>query len=859
MKGSLSYLFLFTILFSYGQENGLTYYLPAIQYDSKITTPRDFLGFEVGTQHVSHDQLYQYMKLISGQSNRIKLIEYAKSVEHRPLIAMVFTSKNNQDKLEVLKSVHYNWATGQGTGTDPEKVPLVFYQGYSIHGNEASGSNASLLTAYYLAAAQGSDIDKLLDQTIILLDPSFNPDGLQRFSTWVNSNKSQIAVTDPRTREFNETWPGGRTNHYWFDLNRDWMPQQLPESKGRVKLFQEWKPNVLTDHHEQGSNSSFFFMPGEPNRVNPNTPKINQELTKEIAKFHAAELNKIGSLYYTREGYDDYYYGKGSTYPDAQGCVGILFEQASSRGHEQETDNGLLTFPFAIRNHVTTSLSSYKAVVELRSKLLNYQRDFYKNSAHDAATDPVKGYVLQSPGDISKMNKFIDILLANRIKSYQLNANLGGFNKEASIVVPCNQSQYRLIKGMMEKRTKFEDSLFYDISAWTYPLAFNLEYQELSESDNINKLTGKEVTGEIKANLNAFTKSEYAYILDGKGYFLHKGLHTILSNGLRARLIHNEMELPAPTNSQKFARGSILIPVQNQSKNSEEIFHLLKTVSDECQLNIFNVNTGFAESGVDLGTPGSSPLRLPKACILVGQGVDMNDAGEVWHLLDTRMNMPLALVDMLQLSNFNFDDYTTLILVDGVYTALTSAQIAKIKSFVSEGGTILASGRAINWLNANGMAEVIIKPTPSSGETITSMRSYANASADAGTDALAGAIFEARFDKTHPLTYGLWGHTIPLFKSTRVFLDNPKNAYAAPFRYTENPLLSGYVSKSNLDQIKNSAATVINALGNGKIISVPDNLNFRAFWYGTNKVFLNALFYGPILNANTLQRITPKE
>lgn len=859
MKGFIAFLFLFTILNSYGQENRLTYYLPDLQYDSRITTPKDFLGFEVGSQHVSHDQLYQYMKLISGQSNRIKLIQYARSFEHRPLIVMVFTSKNNQEKLEVLKSEHYNWATGQGSGRDPEKVPLVFYQGYSIHGNEASGSNASLLTAYYLAAAQGPDIDKLLDQTIILLDPSFNPDGLQRFSTWVNSNKSQIAVTDPRTREFNETWPGGRTNHYWFDLNRDWMPQQLPESKGRVKLFQEWKPNVLTDHHEQGSNSSFFFMPGEPNRVNPNTPKINQELTKEIAKYHAVELNKIGSLYYTREGYDDYYYGKGSTYPDAQGCVGILFEQASSRGHAQETDNGLLTFSFAIRNHVTTSLSTYKAVVELRSKLLNYQRDFYKNSVNDAATDPVKGYVLQSPGDISKMNKFIDILLANRIKPYQLNANLGGFNKELSIVVPCNQSQYRLIKGMMEKRTKFEDSLFYDISAWTYPLAFNLEYQELSESDNINKLTGKEVTGEIKANLNAFTKSEYAYILDGKGYFLHKGLHTILSNGLRARLIHNEMELPAPTISQKFSRGSIMIPVQNQSKNSEEIFHLLKTVSDECQLNIFNVNTGIAESGVDLGTPGSSLLKLPKACILVGQGVDMNDAGEVWHLLDTRMNMPLALVDMLQLSNFNFDDYTTLILVDGVYTALTSAQISKIKSFVSEGGTILASGRAINWLNANGLAEVIIKPTPSSGETISSMRSYANASADAGTDALAGAIFEAKFDKTHPLAYGLWGNTIPLFKSTRVFLDNPKNAYAAPFRYTENPLLSGYVSKSNLDQIKNSAATVINALGNGRIISVPDNLNFRAFWYGTNKVFLNALFYGPILNANTLQRITPKE
>lgn len=857
MKRYLTLLLLSCVVYSYSQDVNLNYYLPHLQYDTRIITPKDFLGFEIGTQHVSHDQLYQYMKLIAGQSNRVKLIEYGRSFEHRPLIVLLFTSKNNQDKLESLKSLHYQWAMGSGNLNDADKVPLVFYQGYSIHGNEASGSNASLATAFYLAAAPDTEVEKLLENTIILLDPSFNPDGLQRFSTWVNSNKSQTSVTDPRTREFNETWPGGRTNHYWFDLNRDWMPQQLPESKGRVKLFQEWKPNVLTDHHEQGSNSSFFFMPGEPNRVNPNTPKINQELTKEIAKFHATELNKIGSLYYTREGYDDYYYGKGSTYPDAQGCVGILFEQASSRGHSQQTDNGLLTFPFAIRNHVTTSLSTYKAVVELRTKLLNYQRSFYKSSKEDADKDPVKGYLLQSPGDVAKMNKFIDILLANNIKAYQLNENRSGYLKEESIVVPCSQPQYHLIKGMMEKRTKFEDSLFYDISAWTYPLAFNLQYQELSDADNINKMLGKEITGEISPSLNVFSKSEYAYLLDGKGYYLHKGLHIILSKGLRARLIHNDLELPAPVQLQKFGRGSILIPVQNQNMGSDDLFNLLKTISDDCKINIFNLNTGFAHSGVDLGTPGSSALILPKACLLVGQGIDMNDAGEVWHLLDTRMNMPLALVDVLHLANFDFNEYTTLILVDGVYAGISPAHIAKIKTFLSNGGTIIASGRSISWLNSNGMAEVTIKPTVGSGDAITNMRAYANISPDAGTDALSGAIFESKFDKTHPLTYGLWGNTIPLFKSTRVFLDHPKNGYAAPLRYTENPLMSGYVSKVNLDQIKNSAAVVINALGNGKIISIPDNLNFRAFWYGTNRLFLNALFYGPLLNINSLQRINP--
>lgn len=848
-----TFLWILGIFNSKAQNVDLSYYLPITSYDPKITKPADFLGYEVGEQHVSHDQLYFYMKLLCTQSNRLKLVEYARSYENRPLIVLLITSKSNHENLDKLKTAHIEWASGNGKSID--NVPLVFYQGYSIHGNEASGSNAALTTAYYLAAAQDAFVDQLLDKTIILFDPSFNPDGMQRFSTWVNSNKSKMMVTDPGTREYNETWPGGRTNHYWFDLNRDWMPQQLPESKGRVKLFQEWKPNVLTDHHEQGSNSSFFFMPGEPTRVNPNTPKINQELTMDIARYHAEELNKIGSMYYTREGYDDYYYGKGSTYPDAQGCVGILFEQASSRGHAQSTDNGILTFPFAIRNHVKASLSSYKAVVELRSKLLNYQHDFYKSALDQAAKDPVKGYLLSAPNDIPRLNAFIDILLANKIKLYALQESKAGYAREESIVVPCSQSQYALLKGMMERRTKFEDSLFYDISAWTYPLAFNLQYQELGEADNINKWMGKEITTLLPLHAKEFVKSNYAYIIDGRNYNVYTALHILLSKGLRARIIQDEFEL----GNAAFKRGSILVPVQNQSLQADEIFTLLQSFAREYGLTIIPSNTGMATNGVDLGTPSSANLKLPKVAMLVGQGIDMNDAGEVWHLLDTRVQMPLALLDVLQFSNFNLDEYNTLVLVDGVYNALNAAHINKLKTWINAGGLVIAQGRAISWLNANGMADVTIKPTPGTFDNQTGMRVYANVQADAGTDVLAGAIFETKFDKTHPLAFGLLGNTIPFFRSNRVFMDIPKNGYASPFRYSDTPLMSGYVTKVNLDQLKGSAAIVVNVTGSGKVICIPDNLNFRAFWYGTNKVFMNAVFFGHFINANAAQRVVPKE
>ena len=257
-----------------------------------------------------------------------------------------------------------------------------------------------------MAAAQGVAIEELLSNTVILFDPSFNPDGLQRFSTWANQHKSKNLVTDPASREFNEVWPGGRFNHYWFDLNRDWLPGVHPESRNRISLYQKWKPNILTDHHEQGSNASFFFQPGVPSRVNPLTPAKNMELTEKLGRFHAKQLDKIGSLYFTKENYDDFYYGKGSTFPDINGAVGILFEQASSRGHAQETSNGILRFPATIKNQFVTALSTLEGALAMRTEFLSFQRDFYNQS-----TNATGGYIFGDKNDRAKTALFIEMMI----------------------------------------------------------------------------------------------------------------------------------------------------------------------------------------------------------------------------------------------------------------------------------------------------------------------------------------------------------------------------------------------------------------------------------------------------------------
>ena len=347
---------------------------------------------------------------------RIIIEETGKTYENRPLLILKVSSKENIKNLESIRKNHLEISNGIKK-SDFKNMPAIVYQGYSVHGNEASASNAGLLGIYYLAASNEPETIEILKNTVILFDPCLNPDGLQRFAYWANSNKNLVPNPDNNEREFSEVWPGGRTNHYWFDLNRDWLPVQLPESKARIKTFTDWLPNIVTDHHEMGTNSTFFFQPGVPSRVNPLIPNLNQELTEKIAKYHAEFLDKIGSLYYSKENYDDFYFGKGSTYPDVNGSIGILFEQASSRGHIQNSQNGVLTFPFTIKNQLTTTLSTLKAASKLKIELLSYMNAFYINNYNQNNKSKFNhfSFHLSNPINIFIRNKILKYLSKNKI------------------------------------------------------------------------------------------------------------------------------------------------------------------------------------------------------------------------------------------------------------------------------------------------------------------------------------------------------------------------------------------------------------------------------------------------------------
>lgn len=823
----------------------LSYYLPdKVQYNTAIPTPQSVIGHEVGEWHVSHDKLVNYMYALDRASDRITLEVTGYTHEGRPLLLLTITSPKNHQNIESIRTQHLQLSDpNRSSSLDLKSMPAVFYLGCSIHGNEASGANAGLVGAYYFAAAQGPEIEKYLENTVILFDPSFNPDGLQRFSSWVNSRKSKLVSTDANDTEHNEAWPGGRFNHYWFDLNRDWLVAQHPESQARVKKFQQWRPNLLTDHHEQGTNATFFFMPGVPSRVNPLTPPKNQELTKKMGEYHAKALDEIGSLYFTQEGYDDFYYGKGSTYPDAQGCVGILFEQASSRGHAQESTNGVLRFPFTIRNHFTTMLSSLKAVNELREELLAYQRDFYKNSAAEAAKDVVKGYVFGSPKDKAKTHLFAEMAIRQNIDVYKLGANqtINGktFDTESSYVIPLNQPQYKLIQGMFYKQLKFSDSLFYDISSWTLPLAFGLEYEELKAAPSLGeKLTNlKAPAGKVLGT------GDYAYVFESYGYYVPRALYRLLSKGVRVK-VSNEVFNSA---GKRFERGSLLVPVDNQNPGPDQIHALMKEVAEKDAIDVYAVSTGLDYSGVSLGSSSFQTLTKPSIAMLVEGGVSPTDVGEIWHLLDTRFQIPVTLMPVSVFNTQSIDKYNTLILAEGSYSAISENAKEKLKAWVQAGGVLIGFERAVSWFQTAGIGKFEIKKEDDSAPK--KPQPYANISENSGAQETSGAIFEADVDLTHPIFYGYLNKKMPLFKGNNIFLEKAKGMYSNPSTYGSNPLISGYISTPNYNRLKNSATLGVSSLGRGRVIGFTEDLAFRAFWFGTNKMLMNAVFYGSLISS----------
>jgi hypothetical protein len=832
-------------------QSGFDYYLPEkVDLNPEIPSPKDVLGFQIGDKHVRHDELVKYLTVLSEVSDRIEFETYGYTHEGRPLLLLKISSPENLGEIENIRLRHLKVSDPEGHSPDDLSLePVVIWMGYSVHGNETSGANASLLVAYYLAANNSPEMQKILENTVVLMDPCINPDGYSRFTQWVNQFRSRTTITDPNSIELNEPWPGGRTNHYWTDLNRDWLLLQQPESRARLAKFYEWSPNILTDHHEMGSNATFFFQPGIPSRNNPETPESTNRLTEKIAGYHAKALDRIGSLYYARESFDDFYYGKGSTYPDINGSIGILFEQASSRGFTRMTDHGELTFRFTVRNQFTASLSTLQAGYELRTELLEHQRNFYNDAAKEAQQDPVKAYIIDPQGDHVKLNHFLSILQQHQIKSYSFSESLNAeghlYDGVNSILIPTDQRQYKLIRNLFENSLDYNDSLFYDVSAWTFPLAFDLQYGRLNEKQLKSlSITYLPTVGEIPAG-KLKGESSYGYLIRWNLYNAPMALYRLQEKGIRVLMTERSFTTP---DGNHYQAGTLFIPVKTQQVEENILRFILAEVSAQTGMDVFPVFSGNTIEGISLGSPNMSPLKKPVLLLLVGDGISAYEAGEVWHLFDVRFGIPVSLVTLDKFNGINLNAYNRIIMVNGNYRTISEQKTKEMKDWVENGGNIIAFKGGARWLANQKLA--FIEFRQDTRDTLE-QKKYEDLEKDRGAQEIGGTIFKTRLDLSHPLCYGYPDDELSVLKNGKFFFEKSKNPYNHPVVFEDDPLVSGYISKENYKNIKNSSGVAVSAIGRGRTICFSDDPVFRNFWFGTNRLFLNAVFLGDLIQSES--------
>jgi hypothetical protein len=810
-------------------------------YDNTILTPEQYLGYEIGFEHTRHDLIVAYLKYLSNISDKAQIIKYGESHEGRDLIMLTVSSTENLNNLENIKNEHLKHIVpGIKTKID-SNLPVIVNLGYGVHGNEPSSAEAAILSAYTLVASNNDKIKRLIDSSVIFIDPTINPDGRDRHSQWANQYKSINLVADSNDAEHNEAWPRGRTNHYWFDLNRDWLLGINPESRGKLEWYHSWYPNVVTDFHEMGTNSNYFFEPMKRNAsVKPMIPDENYSVLSPIfAEYYVKALDSIGSFYYTKESFDETYPGYGSSYPDVQGAVAILFEQASSRGHLQETNYGTMSFGFTIRNQYLSSIATVEAAVDNKDLLRDYQMRFFNSSVTEFKNEKVKAYEFGDMYDQNRNKAFIDKLLLHKIKVY---------NSKGKFVVPVNQPQSRMVKNFFETHSKYIDSVFYDASAWSVSNVYNMKSRELNSFFGESEI--KNTEGFVK-NLKP-KKSNYAYILDWDDYNSPAALNHLQKNGIITYSAFKPftIKVNGTNSSKKFNYGSVLIPVSKQKITSDKLFDIINEIQNKYEVPIYNSESGYSIKGIDLGSNNFRINKPVKVALLIGEGINSYEAGEVWHLLDTRIGMPLTKIRLNQFPVTSIDKYTTLIMVSGSYNQLGKDEIKKIKKWVEKGNTLITIAKGSSWAINNELIDENL--VENKKDSVHSRKNYIDASGFIGREKIGGVILRADIDLTHPIAFGYNDTSIPIYKNNNVFINKTKDDYSSVVIYSKDFHIDGYISELNREEfIPGAASLIISKLGSGRVVVFADNPNFRGTWYGTNKLFLNAIFLGDNISVPT--------
>lgn len=813
--------------------------MPNIIFAQEFKSPAEFLGYRLGEKFTPHYKIVNYFTYAANSvSGKMLLEQYGETYEGRPLLAAIISSEQNIRNIAEIQKNNLRLSGLLNDKPADVNMPTVVWLSYNVHGNEASSSEVAMKMLYELTSGKNSSLNEQLKNVVVIIDPCLNPDGRDRYVNWYNGVTGNNANADVQAREHNEPWPGGRTNHYYFDLNRDWAWQSQQETQARIKLYNKWMPEIHVDFHEQYFYNPYYFAPAAEPMHEAITP-FQRSFQIEIGKNHAKYFDANGWLYFTKEYFDLFYPSYGDTYPIFNGAIGMTYEQAGHgmAGLAINNNGDTLKLTDRIAHHFTTGIST----IEVASKnyvRLNSEFKKYFDDAVSKGSGEFKAYVIKGT-NTKKLLPLKQLLGNNNIKySYAgkrtsakgynyFSKNNENFNiEESDIIINSQQTKAELLRVLFEPQSKLSDSATYDITAWAIPFAFGLNTYGLKE--NIQSTANYNIADQT------VPKDAYAYIIEYNSFEDGKLLASLLKYDFNVRVANGSFSM----NGKNFNPGTLIIL---KSTNRDKIDILLKLALEHKSV-ITPVNSGFMEKGFDFGSDKVQLLKKPKIAMVVHDQTDENKVGEVWHLFDRQLDYPLTLIDK-SFSSIDFNKYDVVILPSGYYSTLSDKNAnTDLKSWIKKGGVLIAMDYAVKQL-ADGEWGIEEKKDDedSSKDDYSLIKKYADREREAISDYSPGSIYKVQIDNTHPLGYGYpeYYYTLKLNPSLFNFLKDGWNVGYIK----KDSRVAGFVGNRLTKKINDILIFGEQPYGRGKIIYLAEDPLFRSFWENGKLIFANAVFF----------------
>lgn len=810
----------------------------ALSAKAQLQSPEQYLGYKVGTSFTRHHKIVEYFKYVASHSTSItKLMPYGKTNEGRELLTIAISTPENISNLENIRKDNLALTTG---GIKKDKQPAIVWLSYNVHGNEPASSEAAMLTLYALTSGTNKEASAWLKNVVVIIDPCINPDGRDRYVNWYNNAVGAQYNNDPQAREHMEPWPAGRTNHYNFDLNRDWAWQTQVETKQRIALYQQWYPQVHVDFHEQGFNEPYYFAPAaEP--LHPQLSNWQEDFQDQIGKNNAKYFDQNHWLFFTKERFDLLYPSYGDTYPMYNGAIGMTYEQGgiSAGLGVMNKNNDELTLVDRAQHHFTTSLSTVEISAHNASKLIDEFAKYYDKSRNNIAG--YQTFVITS-ASLPTLQNLTNLLIKNNIQVTQLKQPDAGFkaydyntksegvykNEGYHIVVDANQAHGVLASVLLEPNTQVNDSNTYDITAWSLPYAYGVHGYATKE-----KLATQKLATVPTIQVEAAT---YGYAIPYQSLAHAKLLTALLQKGIKVRYA----EKAFVNGGKNYDRGTLLVL---QTSNTSEALNTTKSLCEQMQLQAYPLQTGYADKGADLGSPEFKTIaRAPKVAVFTGEGVSALAAGAVWNYFEQELLYPITQLNYNFVSRIDLNKYDVIIAPEGQYKELASkAMTERLQAFVKKGGVLIALENAVQQLASNADWGIKIKESLKEEKpNANQLPTYENRVNNALTSSIPGAIFKLNTDNSYPYFYGFTGNYFDL-KADMVTYEPSNEAWNIASLKKDSHMagFAGYKAKAALQE---GVVIGVKEMGAGKLVYVADDPIFRNFWHAGKLLFTNMVF-----------------